>query len=124
MGLPRLRGHLFKADEPVGTAQVYGGTQGSVPVAAKVDLHVLLPRTSQDKLSGRLVYEGPVIAPVQAGQKIGHIEIKRGASVILDQPVFATEAVEQGSLPRRAFDAAYETAAAAIHDRLDRLKKK
>ena len=116
--------NLFKADEPVGTAQVYGGTQGSVPVAAKMDLRVLLPRTSQDKLSGRLVYEGPVIAPVQAGQKIGHIEIKRGASVILDQPVYATEAVEQGSLPRRAFDAAYETAAAAIHDRLDRLKKK
>jgi serine-type D-Ala-D-Ala carboxypeptidase (penicillin-binding protein 5/6) len=115
---------LFKADEPVGAAKVYGGEQGSVPVAAKMDLRVLLPRTNQDKLSGRIVYEGPVIAPVTAGQKIGHVEIKRGASVILDQPVYAAESVEQGALPRRAFDAAYEIAAAAIHDRLERFKKK
>jgi len=115
---------LFKADEPVGSAKVYGGDQGSVPVAAKMDLRVLLPRASQDKLSGRIVYEGPVVAPIAAGQKIGRVEIKRGANVILDQPVYATEAVEQGSLPRRAFDAAYEFAAATIHDRLDRLKKK
>ncbi len=115
---------LFKADEPVGAAKVYGGEQGSVPVAAKMDLRVLLPRTNQDKLSGRIVYEGPVIAPVTAGQKIGRVEIKRGASVILDQPLYATESVEQGALPRRAFDAAYEVAAAAIHDRLERFKKK
>jgi len=115
---------LFKADEPIGSAKVYGGTEGSVPVAAKMDLRVLLPRASQDKLSGRIVYEGPVVAPIQAGQKIGKVEIKRGANVILEQPVYATEAVEQGSLPRRAFDAAYEIAAAAIHDRLERFKKK
>ncbi len=115
---------LFKAEEPIGSAKVYGGTAGSVPVAAKMDLRVLLPRASQDKLSGRIVYEGPVVAPIQAGQKIGKIEIKRGANVILEQPVYATESVEQGSLPRRAFDAAYEFAAATIHDRLDRLKKK
>ncbi len=115
---------LFKAEEPIGSEKVYGGTEGSVPVAAKVDVRVLLPRTSQDKLSGRIVYEGPVIAPIQAGQKLGKVEIKRGANVILEQPVYATENVEQGSLPRRAFDAAYEFAAATIHDRLDRLKKK
>ena len=89
-----------------------------------MDLRVLLPRTNQDKLSGRIVYEGPVVAPIQAGQKIGRVEIKRGANVILDQPVYATENVEQGALPRRAFDAAYEFAAATIHDRLDHLKKK
>lgn len=113
---------LFKAGEPVGPAQVYGGTKGSIELVSKTDVKVLLPRSSSEKLSGKIVYEGPVIAPVEAGQKIGKLEIKRGATVVLEQPLEAAEAIEQGSLPGRAFDAVYEYAAAKIHEKLSARK--
>jgi len=109
---------LFKAGEPVGTAQVFGGTQGSVPLVADQDVKVLLPRGGQDRLTGRIVYQGPVIAPFEAGKAIGRLEVKRGNAIVLEMPLQAAEAVEQGSLPRRAFDAAYEYAAGAIHAKL------
>jgi D-alanyl-D-alanine carboxypeptidase (penicillin-binding protein 5/6) len=109
---------LFKAGEPVGPASVYGGTQGSVDLVSKTDVKVLLPRGATERLTGKIVYEGPVIAPVTEGQKIGRLEIKRGANVVLEQPLEASAAVEQGSLSRRAFDAAYEYAAAKIHEKL------
>ena len=48
----------------------------------------------------------------------GRLEVKRGNSVVLEQPLQTAESVEQGSLPRRAFDAIYESAAAAIHQKL------
>ena len=109
---------LFKAGETVGSAQVYGGVKGSVALAAEQDIKALLQRGSSEKLSGRIVYEGPVVAPIEAGAKIGRVEIKRGALVVLDMPLVAAESVEEGPLYKRAFDAAYEYAASAIHVRL------
>jgi serine-type D-Ala-D-Ala carboxypeptidase (penicillin-binding protein 5/6) len=109
---------LFKAGEAVGPAQIYGGAQGSVELRSARDVKVLLPRGATERLTGKIVYEGPVIAPVADGQKIGKLEIKRGSSVVLEQPLEASAAVEEGSLPRRAFDAVYEYAAAKIHEKL------
>ena len=109
---------LFKAGETIGSAQVYGGAKGSVSLAAEHDVKALLQRGSSDKLSGRIVYEGPVVAPIEAGAKIGRIEIKRGALVVLDMPLVAAENIEEGPLYKRAFDAAYEYAASEIHVRL------
>lgn len=113
---------LFKAGEPIGPAQIYGGVQGSVDLVAKDDVKVLLPRGATEKLSGKIVYEGPVIAPVAAGQRVGRLEIRRGNSVVLEQPLEAAAAVEEGPLSRRAFDAVYEYAAAKIHEKLSARK--
>jgi D-alanyl-D-alanine carboxypeptidase (penicillin-binding protein 5/6) len=109
---------LFKAGEAVGPAQVYGGAAGAVDLRAAKDVKVLLPRGATERLTGKIIYEGPVIAPVTEGQKIGRLEIKRGTSTVLEQPLEASAAVEEGSLGRRAFDAVYEYAAAKIHEKL------
>ncbi len=109
---------LFKAGETVGEAVVYGGTQGRTPLVSPVDVKVLLQRGSSEKLSGKIVYEGPLIAPIEPGAKIGRLEIRRGNALVLEQPLETAERVEQGSLSRRAFDAAYEYLAGAIHAKL------
>ena len=110
---------LFKAGEVVGPAQVYGGVKGSVDLTTKTDIAVLLPRGGSERLTGKIVYQGPVIAPVAAGASIGRLEVRRGGTVVLEAPLEAAESIEEGSLPRRAFDAAYEYAAAAIHAKLN-----
>lgn len=111
---------LFKAGEAIGTAQVYGGNHGSVEVTSPTDVKVLLQRGGSEKLSGKIVYEGPLIAPIEAGAKVAKLEIRRGATVVLEQPLEAAAGVEQGSLASRAFDAAYEYAAGAIHNKLSK----
>lgn len=111
---------LFKAGEVIGTAQVYGGDRGSVEVTSPTDVKVLLQRGGSEKLNGRIVYEGPLIAPIEAGAKVAKLEIRRGATVVLEQPLEAAENVEKGSLASRAFDAAYEYAAGAIHSKLSK----
>lgn len=111
---------LFKAGEAIGTAQVYGGERGTVDVTSPTDVKVLLQRGGTEKLSGKIVYEGPLIAPVAAGAKIAKLEIRRGSTLVLEQPLEAAASVETGSLPSRAFDAAYEYAAGAIHSKLSK----
>lgn len=113
---------LFRAGEVVGTAQVYGGTQSSVGLSAPTDIKVLLQRGGTEKLTGKIVYEGPIVAPIETGAKLGRLEVRRGGAVVLEQPLEAAESVEKGSLPRRAFDAAYEYVASSIHDRLSKRK--
>jgi D-alanyl-D-alanine carboxypeptidase (penicillin-binding protein 5/6) len=108
---------LFKAGETIGTAQVYGGASGSAPLTSPRDVKVLLPRGGTEKLSGRVVYEGPHIAPLAAGAKVGRLEVKRGGATVLEQPIETAESIEQGPLSRRAFDAAYEYLAGAIHNK-------
>jgi D-alanyl-D-alanine carboxypeptidase (penicillin-binding protein 5/6) len=109
---------LFKAGEVIGPAQVYGGVKGSVDLASTTDVKALLPHGGTEKLSGKIVYEGPVSAPVAAGAPIGRLVIKRGSAVILEQPLEATEAIAQGSLSGRTFDALYEMIAGAIHQKI------
>jgi D-alanyl-D-alanine carboxypeptidase (penicillin-binding protein 5/6) len=108
---------LFKAGETIGSAQVYGGAKGSVALAAEQDVKALLQRGNSEKLSGKIIYEGPLVAPIEAGAKVGRVEIKRGGLVVLNLPLVAAESVEEGPLYKRAFDAAYEYAASAIHAR-------
>ncbi|NBS35250.1 MAG: D-alanyl-D-alanine carboxypeptidase, partial [Methylocystaceae bacterium] len=55
---------------------------------------------------------------VAAGAPIGRLVIKRGSAVILEQPLAATEAIAQGSLSGRTFDALYEMIAGAIHQKI------
>ncbi|MFM8859283.1 MAG: D-alanyl-D-alanine carboxypeptidase family protein [Methylocystis sp.] len=109
---------LFKAGEIIGPAQIYGGVKGSVDLASKTDVKALLPHGGTEKLSGKIVYEGPVSAPITAGAPIGRLVIKRGSAVILEQPLEATESIAQGSLSGRTFDALYEMIAGAIHQKI------
>jgi D-alanyl-D-alanine carboxypeptidase (penicillin-binding protein 5/6) len=111
---------LFSAGEVIGTAQVYGGDRGSVELTSPTEVKVLLQRGGGERLTGRIVYEGPLIAPIEAGAKVAKLEIRRGSTVVLEQPLEAAQSVETGSLASRAFDAAYEYAAGAIHAKLSK----
>ena len=101
---------IFVAGEPVGSAKVYGGERGDVPLLASGAVKILLPRGSGEKLSGRIVYDGPLIAPVAEGVQVGRLKILRGQTLALDLPLTTGDSVAVGSLPRRALDASLEYA--------------
>jgi serine-type D-Ala-D-Ala carboxypeptidase (penicillin-binding protein 5/6) len=101
-------GLLFADGQEIAQAKVYGGAKGNVPLRAGKEVRLMVPRGSRDKIIARVVYSGPVPAPVQEGQKIGTLKVWRGESVVLEVPLRAAESVDAGSMPRRAFDAATE----------------
>jgi serine-type D-Ala-D-Ala carboxypeptidase (penicillin-binding protein 5/6) len=101
---------VFAAGEIVGGAKVYGGARSEVPLIADGEVRILAPRNSAEKFTGRIVYTGPLIAPVEAGRDVARLKIFRGSEQVLDLPLKTTAAVEQGSLPRRAMDAGLEYA--------------
>jgi serine-type D-Ala-D-Ala carboxypeptidase (penicillin-binding protein 5/6) len=99
---------LFAADQTVGYAKVFGGDSRSVRLAGSEPIKVMVQKNGNDKLIARVVYNGPVHAPITPGQQVGLVKVWRGANIAVEAPVYAAEAVGQGSTMRRAIDGASE----------------
>jgi D-alanyl-D-alanine carboxypeptidase (penicillin-binding protein 5/6) len=112
---------LFAQGETVGEAKLYGGAKGRVPLVSPTPIRLLVPRAMSDKLSAKVVYSGPVPAPVEKGQRIGTLKVSRGDHVVLEVPLQAGEDVGGGSLHQRAFDAAGELVINVFRAGVDRL---
>jgi serine-type D-Ala-D-Ala carboxypeptidase (penicillin-binding protein 5/6) len=99
---------LFAAQQPVGYAKVFGGESRSVKLASPEPIKVMVQKNGADKLIARVIYSGPVRAPIEAGQPVGIVRVWRGTNVAMEAPVFAAEPIGKGSTMRRAIDGASE----------------
>jgi serine-type D-Ala-D-Ala carboxypeptidase (penicillin-binding protein 5/6) len=99
---------LFAENQQVGYAKVFGGESRSVKLTSPDAIKLMVPKNGSEKLIARLVYSGPVRAPVKEGQRVGVIKVWRGANLALEAPVFAAESIGTGSTMRRAIDGASE----------------
>jgi D-alanyl-D-alanine carboxypeptidase (penicillin-binding protein 5/6) len=99
---------LFAEGQNIGTAKVFGGAIGKVDLVASGQVKVMMPKNTTDRLIARIVYTGPVPAPVEQGQGVGVLKVWRNESVILEMPLKAAESVGKGNLSQRAFDAVSE----------------
>lgn len=99
---------IFAPGETVGTAKVYGGAKGEVPLVASGAVKLLVPRGSGERMTGRIVYQGPLAAPVEEGAEVARLKVFRGNVLALDLPLKAAETVPAGSLTQRAMDAGME----------------
>jgi serine-type D-Ala-D-Ala carboxypeptidase (penicillin-binding protein 5/6) len=99
---------LFAENQHVGYAKVFGGESRSVKLASKEPIKVMVPKNGSEKLIARIVYSGPVRAPIKEGQPVGVVRVWRGQNVAIEAPVYAAEAIGPGSTFRRAVDGASE----------------
>ncbi len=105
---------IFAAGEVVGSASVYGGSRSDAPLVSEKPIKVFLPRGSGERITARIVYDGPLVPPVKQGATVARLKVMRGQTLALDAPLTAAEDIGVGSLPRRAFDASLELAGGLI----------
>jgi serine-type D-Ala-D-Ala carboxypeptidase (penicillin-binding protein 5/6) len=99
---------LFKPDETIGEASVFGGVSSSVKLVSNGLLAVFVPIANRDLLKAKISYKGPLKAPVQKGAEVGKLQVFIGDRLMQEAPVFAGESIEKGTLQKRARDAAFE----------------
>ena len=99
---------LFAAGQPIGYAKVFGGDSRSVKLTSPEPVKVMVHKNGNDKLIARVIYKGPVRAPIQSGQKVGVVKVWRDARIAMEAPVYAAESIGTGSTVRRAIDGASE----------------
>lgn len=104
------RAPLFAKDAVVGQAKVYGGDRPTVALKASGAVSIFVAAEDRQKLSARIVYQGPIAAPVKAGTPVGHLRIWVGETLTQETPLVTAEDVGTGSVTGRAADALGELA--------------
>ena len=104
------RAPLFPKDAIIGQAEVYGGASPTVPVKASGPVSIFIANDDKEHVAAKLVYDGPLPAPVAAGTPVGALNIYVGDKLVQETPLVAAADVEQGSLTQRAKNAVKELA--------------
>ena len=98
---------LFKPSEVVGYARVVGGSSSYVSLVGDFQsgVQALLPRfMASKKVPARIIYKGPLIAPVTTGQQVAFLEVRGKGSVINKVPLYAAEDISRAGLIWRGVD--------------------
>jgi D-alanyl-D-alanine carboxypeptidase (penicillin-binding protein 5/6) len=95
---------VFKNDEVIAEAPVFGGDRSHVPLRAHTDVDIFIPVDNPDRIRARIAYTWPLKAPVKDDQKIGTMTITIGDRPVRDVDVYASAAIGTGSLTSKAFD--------------------
>lgn len=102
------RRDLFKTGEVIGTASVYGGDVGRAPLVAKIPVRLMTPRGATERITARIEYTGPLIAPLEEGARVARLRVYRGKEVALEVPLYTAQEIKTGPLHSRALDALFE----------------
>ncbi|GGE80271.1 D-alanyl-D-alanine carboxypeptidase [Stappia taiwanensis] len=100
---------LYAAGDTVAEARVFGGTASAVALKTVEPVRVLLPRGDRRAFRLRVVYKGPLKAPVREGHSIGELRLLHEGEVRFRAPLVTAGNVAQGSVSDRAMDAIRET---------------
>jgi D-alanyl-D-alanine carboxypeptidase (penicillin-binding protein 5/6) len=112
---------LFAEGQTIGSAKVFGGAEDYVPLKAQGPVRVMVPKNNDERLIARIVYTGPIPAPVAKGQQVGELKVWRGDKVVLQTPLATADSVKKGSLSQRALDAITEMVISRVHAGASRL---
>lgn len=101
---------LFESGASIGAANVFGGSSGSVPLAVSQPVKLLVPVDGQDRVSAQIRYTGPLIAPIEEGDRVASLEIRVDEDIVLTQALYAGTSVFAGDFADRAMGAVKELA--------------
>ncbi len=97
---------LYEGNKPLGEARVRKGVTSKVAVGLPEDVYVTAPRKHFTELKAETQIDKGVFAPLNKGDTVGNLNVTLAGESILSKPLVAMEAVAEGGLFRRLYDAA------------------
>ena len=95
---------LFAKDSPVATLRVWKGAQPNVKAGFANDFSISVPRGYADKVKSEFTPQPRLMAPIEAGQKLGTLKVTIDGKVYGEYPVAALETVPLAGIFGRAVD--------------------
>jgi len=92
---------LFKAGEEITKAEVWLGQQPDVSLVIAKDVLLTLPRKARRKMKVRVVYQGPIPAPIKTGDIVARVVIDLPDQDPIEIPLQAGNDIEQLGLVGR-----------------------
>ena len=87
----------------IGDVEVQGGSDTTVGVIAPRDLNATVPAGTSPQMQGKIVYQGPVKAPIKAGAHIADLVVETPGMPTQTLPLVAEQEVGEAGFFRRAW---------------------
>lgn len=95
---------LYAAGTPAAKVRIWMGDSSVLPLGVERNLYVTLPRGDHDKLMARLTVTDIPVAPVEAGQVVGLLELTLEERTHTRYPLVALKHVGRGNILQRTID--------------------
>lgn len=95
---------LFKKNEAISNANVYGGDKTEIKFGVEEDRSITIPRSQKKNLKYQYVIDRKLTAPIKQNETIGFMHVKLNDEILQTYKLTALENVNQGSLYRRTVD--------------------
>jgi D-alanyl-D-alanine carboxypeptidase (penicillin-binding protein 5/6) len=95
---------VFSKDQVVSSLRVWKGTQNQVKAGFTADFLIAVPKGYAEKVKSDFTAEPKLIAPIEAGQKIGSLKVTIDGKLYGEYPVVALEAVPLAGFFGRLID--------------------
>jgi D-alanyl-D-alanine carboxypeptidase (penicillin-binding protein 5/6) len=84
---------LFKPGDRLGDADVYGGSDKTVPLMVKEPVSITLQVDSRPGMRVAVRYDSPLVAPIAQGQRVGSVVVTAPDFPGMSVPVYAATEV-------------------------------
>ena len=95
---------LYAAMQPISTARIWKGEIDQLPLGARGDIYVTLPRGRYNDLKAEMKVTQPIMAPITKGQALGTVNVSLDNQALVSQPLVALTPVAEGGLFQRLYD--------------------
>nr|WP_245696471.1 D-alanyl-D-alanine carboxypeptidase family protein [Halomonas taeanensis] len=95
---------LYPQGAVLATPRIWGGEKNDLRLGVDREVRMTVPRGRGEELAARLNLPESIDAPVEAGERLGTLEIKLGDEVIGERPLVALESIDQGGIFKRLLD--------------------
>lgn len=96
---------IFDEGAVVGSARVWGGEKFYVNLTGQGAMKVILPKfPAKPKLTGEIIYRGPLKAPIKKGDQVAMLRVKTTTNAVNEVPLYAAEDIAEGGVIRAGLD--------------------
>jgi D-alanyl-D-alanine carboxypeptidase (penicillin-binding protein 5/6) len=97
---------IVPAGLTVGSALVQDGASDSVELRAPQDIVAAFPQNApQGAITTEIVYRGPVMAPIAAGDPIARLRLRIDGEQVLEVPLEAAQSIQRANVFQRVANA-------------------
>ena len=95
---------LYGKEQTLAQPKVWKGEVESVALGVAEDVLVVIPRGKYEQLQARMDLPSLLIAPVEAGQRVGNVRVMLDGKLLVERPLVAIAGAPEGGLWTRMVD--------------------
>ncbi len=96
---------LYEANQAIATPRIWKGVESEIKLGFPRPIYVTLPKGQAGNVKSTLDRKDPLVAPIQAGDRVGTLKLTVDGRPVGEFPVVALDTVAQAGFFGRAWDA-------------------